>query len=86
MLYVWIITLNHELLNMRTEMKIALVLFAANMVVGHLLQAPEFLRGLPLGLSLFFMVVALLPEGAYTSYREFKTQKFGYLKKLITRN
>ena len=68
---------------MRTEMKIALGLFATNTLVGHLLPAPEFLRGILLGLSIFLMAVGMLPEHAYGKYKVRQTAKFSRLKKMV---
>jgi hypothetical protein len=68
---------------MKTEMKIALALIAVNTILGHLLSAPEFIGGLLLGLSLFFMVMGMLSENAYLKFKQRQAQKWDYLKKVL---
>lgn len=71
---------------MRTEMKIALGLFATNTILGHLLSAPEFVRGLLFGLSIFFMIIGLLSESAYLKLKVKQTEKFFFFKKMVRMN
>jgi hypothetical protein len=71
---------------MRTEMKIALSLFATNTLVGHLLPAPGFIRGMLLGLSIFLMVVGMLSEHAYGKYKVRQAAKFSRVKKMVGMN
>lgn len=71
---------------MRTETKIALGLFAAYSVLGYLLAAPEFLKGMLIGLSIFFMIIGLLSESAYRKVKVEQVRKITYLKGLIRIN
>jgi hypothetical protein len=68
---------------MRLEMKIALLAFAANAVLGHLLQAPEFVRGLLLGLSILFMAIGLLPNDKYVALKKWQQQKRQFIRGLV---
>lgn len=68
---------------MRTEMKLALSLFAINMILGHLLTLPEFIQGLFIGLFLFFMIIGLLQESAYSIFKEKQSKKLSYLKRIV---
>ncbi|MGD9995263.1 MAG: hypothetical protein AB7S69_18325 [Salinivirgaceae bacterium] len=68
---------------MRNELKIALGLFAVNTTLGHLWDLPEFIRGLLLGLSLFFMVLGLLPEKSYAKLKTRQALKLSLLKRLV---
>lgn len=72
--------------NMRIEMKIALVLFAINTTARVLVSTPEFISGLLLGLSLFFMVIGLIPEEKYQSLKIKQNQKIDLVKKMIRTN
>ncbi len=71
---------------MRTEVKIALGLFAVGATLKHLLSTPEFISGLLIGLSLFFMIIGLLPENFYQKVKTNQTQKLSYLKKILGMN
>ncbi|MFA5417656.1 MAG: hypothetical protein WC341_04275 [Bacteroidales bacterium] len=68
---------------MRTEVKIALGLFATNSVFGQLLTVPEFVKGMLLGLSIFLMIIGLLPETIYRNVKNKQVQKLNYLKELF---
>ncbi len=71
---------------MRTEIKIALGLYAANMVFGYLVSMPEFVKGMLLGLSIVFMIIGLLPESAYLKLKIRQARKLSHLKVLIGKN
>jgi len=65
---------------MRTEIKIALGLFAVCTTLKYLLTTPDFICGLMLGLSLFFMIVGMLPENSYLKFKARQTKKLALLK------
>jgi hypothetical protein len=71
---------------MRTEIKIALGLFAVGTTLKYLLSTPDFIYGLLLGLSLFFMAIGLLSKSAYAKYKECQTKKISLLQRLTKLN
>ena len=71
---------------MRTEVKIALGLFAMGLTLKYLLSAPEFITGLLIGLSLCFMIIGLLPENFYRKVNTNQTQKLSHLKRILGMN
>ncbi len=71
---------------MRIETKIALGLIAINIILGHVLSAPEFIRGLLLGLSFFFIIIGLLPKNTYIKFKRKQSKKCSYLRKIIRLN
>ncbi len=71
---------------MRIETKIALGLIAINITFGHLLLAPEFIRGLLFGLSFFFIIIGFLPKNTYAKFKRKQSKKFSYLRKIIRLN
>ncbi|SMO51637.1 hypothetical protein [Gracilimonas mengyeensis] len=68
---------------MRTELKIALLLFAVNTTFGHLFAMPEFIRGLLFGLSIVFMVPGIIPEKNYQKFKKRQKNKILFLRKLV---
>lgn len=64
-------------------MKIALGLFALNTTCGHLLSVPEFVRGLLFSLSLFFMIIGLMPDEKYRKLLIRQRQKVSDIKGFV---
>jgi|BarGraIncu00222A_1022003.scaffolds.fasta_scaffold416030_1 hypothetical protein len=71
---------------MRTEVKIALGLFAVSTVLKYILSTPDFISGLLLGLSMFFIIIGLLSESTYEKFKEQQRKKLSLLKKLVKLN
>ena len=71
---------------MRTEMKIALLLFAFITTAGYLFPIPEFVRGLLFGLSLFFMIIGLIPEKSYIILKTRQKRKLKLIKGIVGMN
>lgn len=71
---------------MRTETKIALGLFVVAQALRYFLSTPEFISGLLFGLSLFFLIIGLLPESAYVKLKERQSRKLSFLKRLAKQN
>lgn len=70
---------------MRIEMMIALVLFGINTTIGHVFNAPEFLRGFLFGLSIALMVIGILPEKTYNTFGLFSKEKRRRIKEVFGR-
>jgi len=71
---------------MRTEMKIALLLFAFNTTTGYLFSFPEFIRGSLFGLYLFFMIIGLIPEKSYEVLKTRQKRKLKLIKGIVGMN
>lgn len=71
---------------MRVEIKIALGFFAIGTSLKYLITVPEFISGLLLGLSLFFMIIGLLSENTYSKFRKRQIKKLSLLRKLVKLN
>lgn len=71
---------------MRTEVKISLILFASDTALKLLLSTSNFISGLLLGLSLFYMTIGLLPKSAYAKFKEQHTKKLSLIKRFANLN
>ncbi len=67
---------------MRTEIKIALGIFAVSTVLKYILSTPDFISGLLLGLSLYFFIIGMLSESTYKKFKERQRKKLSLLFRL----
>ena len=68
---------------MRPEVKIGILLLAANLLLAHLITLPQFVSGLLIGLSLFFLMIGILPEKSYLKLKTVQAEKFLLIRKMV---
>lgn len=67
---------------MRTEMKLAIFLFATNSMLAHLIALPLFVSGLLIGLSIYFIIIGIIPKKAYFKFKTMQAKKFSIIRKI----
>lgn len=67
---------------MRTEIKIALGLYALGTLLRYLLQTSEYVNGFLYGMSLFFMIIGLLPDRVYLKFKTYQKNKHLIFRKI----
>lgn len=71
---------------MRSELKIALGLYALGTLSRYLIQNPEFVHGFLYGLSLFFMIIGLSPDSVYLKLKTYQKSKHLLVRKIKKSN
>lgn len=57
---------------MKKELRYGLILLAIHLLFSRFLNAPELVHVFLLGLSIFLMVIGILPEKVYTRIKQLK--------------